>query len=119
MRSRALMKRKGGAIKARRGTSQTELMQLLMGAEAVLICDVSGSMSLRDAGEDRELSRWDVLVDVVNDLVREIESLAIVAFSHTPRLVMREIPPPSGGTDIGAAIRLVIPQVVGLTSAPR
>lgn len=81
----------------------------LMGVRKVLLCDVSSSMLTRDAGPSGEKVRWDMLVEVLCDLVQAGgDEFAIVAFNEDVSLATVELPPASGLTDIGLALTYVL-----------
>lgn len=100
------------------GVDEFEQLQKLIEADAALLVDVSGSMSNQDAGETATVSRWDVMVRTTRQLVQSMEgTLAVVAFNDTCQLVLQEMPPPMGSTDVGAVLRFVGPASAFLKQA--
>lgn len=110
----ALTRRKSGAISARKGQSALSRMKHMMSASSALVCDISGSMNRRDAGEDFTETRWEVLVRIVDQLCRDMDDLVLIAFNTEAQMVLETMPPPTGGTDIGKALRFVYPIADGL-----
>ena len=92
------------------GLTQAESFNRLLDADAILMCDVSSSMTRCDAGEEGQQSRYDVMVEVVRDLMDRMEGkLAVIAFGDEAKLVVEEMPPPVGITNMVAAFNMAIP----------
>jgi hypothetical protein len=104
------------------------LARAWMDVKAVLVCDVSSSMSERDAGLKRSngevrdrRSRWDACCEELARLqVQHPGKCAIVAFSSQPTLALGgRLPPPAGGTHLAEALdyvrSLLEPDATGIT----
>jgi len=112
---KAIQKHSTGTLASRQDIDQATFLRLMIDAQGVVIADVSGSMRSADAGEDGDRARWDVLMDVVGQLITALGGkLVVVAYSDRPQLVFKTMPAPSGLTDMGAALRFVSPVVGGL-----
>jgi hypothetical protein len=81
------------------------LAEAFVTAEAVILCDVSGSMDAHDSRGGR--SRYDVACAELGALQANLPGrLAVIAFSDRPEFVPGGVPPfLSGGTDLAAALR--------------
>ena len=104
------------------------LARAWLNVKAVLVCDVSDSMSEQDAGLKRSggeirdrRSRWDACCEELARLqVQHPGKTAIVAFSsHATLALGGRLPPPSGGTNLAGALdyvhSLLEPEATGIT----
>jgi len=91
-----------GAVARQGGVS---LAESFVGATAIVLCDVSGSMAAKDSRGG--LSRYDVLLQELGQLQSNLPGkLAILAFSDSCIFVPGGEPPFMGsGTDLAAALR--------------
>lgn len=72
----------------------------------VILADVSSSMA-DSAGSQRKI---DLLHDALLYVHGQLPQARLVAFASTPcEVSVYSLPPPSGGTDLAAALRLILP----------
>jgi len=85
--------------------SDTSLAETFVGADAVIICDVSGSMAMHDSRGGR--TRYEVELDELAKLQAHLPGkLAILAFSSETIFVPGGQPPMLGaGTDLAGALK--------------
>lgn len=81
------------------------LAEAFVSAEAVILCDVSGSMAAHDARGGR--TRYEVACNELAALQASLPGrLGVIAFSCMPVFVPGGVPPfLGGGTDLAAALR--------------
>jgi len=97
-----------------RGLTLSQAARQVMAAQAaiknpaILICDVSGSMSEHDAPGHRR--RIDALRDVVLQLRRDYPQIRLLAFASRPAWVVA-LPEPGGGTALHLALDFARPAV--------
>ena len=91
-----------------KGAGQS-LAEAFLGADAIVVCDVSGSMVTTDARGGRR--RYDVACEELSKLqVQMPGKIAVVAFSDAPQFAPGGVPPfTSGGTDLARALAFVKP----------
>jgi hypothetical protein len=82
-----------------------DIAESFVNADAVIICDVSGSMMDRDSRGGK--SRYDVALDELATLQRSMPGkLAVIAFSGETLFVPGGAPPMlGGGTDVAGALK--------------
>jgi len=80
--------------------------------QGLLICDVSGSMDMRDAPGGKR--RIDALRDVVARLRQRFPALRVVAFSSQPMIASLALPEPSGSTALHLALDFAAPMARGM-----
>lgn len=81
--------------------------------QAILVCDVSGSMDTRDAGNGQR--RIDALRAIVEDLRRQFPAMQVIAFASSAQVCPGPLPEPHGGTALHLALDLAM-QIVNSQS---
>lgn len=100
--------------------SGATLAESFLNADAIVLIDMSGSMSANDAPPARRLELGDSIhgrsrYDAAEDELRRLQAgnpgkVAVVAFSSDVQFVPGGVPPRLGGrTDMAAALRFVLP----------
>ena len=94
-----------GSISAIAQTSNRSIAEVFLNVEAVILVDVSGSMSANDSKAGR--SRYEVALDELAKLQAQMPGrLGIVAFSNSPVFVPGGKPELAGGsTNLAEALR--------------
>ena len=85
--------------------NKTSIAETFIGADAVIIVDVSGSMNQRDSRGGRP--RYDVALEELARLQKQLPGkLAVICFSSTVQFVPGGLPPMlDGGTDLAGALK--------------
>jgi len=101
-----------GSLKAVAQQQGKPLAESFLSADAIVLIDVSGSMSARDVdrhSESRGRSRYEAACDELARLQRDLsESIAVVQFSSDVRFVWGGRPTFEGaGTDLAAGLKFV------------
>jgi len=98
-----------GSISQLAQQNNVSLAESFLSADAILLCDVSGSMTANDAPGG--LSRFDAAEDQLKRLQVEMPGrLAVIGFSSTVRFAPGGVPwRECGGTDMAMALRFVLP----------
>jgi len=102
--NKALTTAVGSLADVAQGSNQS-LAETFLGADAVVICDTSGSMGAHDSRGGKK--RYDVLLEELEHLqANQPGKLAVIAFSSTVQFVPGGQPPYlGGGTDLAGALK--------------
>lgn len=98
-----------GSLSALAQQSGASLAETFLGADAVVIVDMSGSMGAHDAPGGR--SRYDAAESELRKLQEKLPGkVAVIAFSSFPQFEPGGVPTRlGGGTDMAAALKFVLP----------
>lgn len=94
-----------GSLQDTAAKGAQSLAEAFIDAEAVILCDVSGSMAACDSRGHRQ--RYEIACEELAALQANLPGkIAVIAFSSVPQFVPGGVPPfLSGGTDLAQALK--------------